>query len=317
MVLDPWLVSFNSDDNWKWIHYLPCVQKTTTPHQHQRFCRSLAVADLCVGISVFPMLFLYEMTRDRNFSQALYKGVLISRWFFQDASVMSLCSLVLERYIAIVKPFKYVTFMRGHRVVQMIFFPWAITVIFILLESSLWIGLKSSFVLKIFIWLVIPFFEFLPCCLVIFCLLCMLRVVYKHKRAVSILTRQLRLNHCVSYRSYENSAVVMVTVVSGIFLVCYGLYLRCGFMMVFNIVQDCSHFTSYQMPMLVFNSAFNPLAYAFFKRDIKKEIKRLYAWSLKKQRLKNIRHCYDYDVKRIPVTRSALGERRKVIGSEL
>lgn len=43
----------------------------------------------------------------------------------------------------------------------------------------------------------------------------------------------------------------------------------------------------------------------------------LYAWSLKKQRLKNIRHYYDYDVKRIPVTRSTLGERRKVIGSEL
>lgn len=72
------------------------------------------------------------------------------------------------------------------------------------------------------------------------------------------------------------------------------------------------------MPMLVFNSAFNPLAYAFFKRDIKKEIKRLlYAWTLKKQRSTNIRHCYGYDVKRIPVTRSALGERRKVIGSEL
>ena len=245
------------------------------------FVVSLAVADLCVGINVFPLLFLYEMTRDRNFSQDLYTGVLLVCWFFQDASVMNLCSLVLERYIAIVKPFKYVAFMNGHRVVQMIFFPWAITVIFILLESSLWIGLKSSFILKIFIWPVITFFEFLPSCLVIFCLFCMLRVVYKHKRAVSILTRQLRLNHCVSCRPYGKSAVVMMTVVSGIFLVCYGLYLRCGFMLVFNIVQDYSHFKSYQMPMLVINSAVNPLAYASFKRDIKKEIKRLlYAWTL-------------------------------------
>ena len=312
-----WFLSILTITGNGFIIFLVC-KKRQLRTKANAFVVSLAVADFCAGISVFPMLFLYEMTRDRNFSQELYKGVLIVRWFFQDASVMNLSSLVLERYIAIVKPFKYVTFMHGHRVVQMIFFPWAITVVYILLESSLWIGLKSSFVLKILIWFVITFFEFLPCCLVIFCLFCMLRVVYRHKGAVSILTRQLRLNHCVSYRSYENSAVVMVTVVSGIFLVCYGLYLRCGFMMVFNIVQDCSHFTSYQMPMLVFNSAFNPLAYAFFKRDIKKEIKRLlYAWTLKKQRLKNIRHCYDYDVKRIPVTGIALGERRKVIGSEL
>ena len=225
-----WFLSILTITGNGFIIFLVC-KKRQLRTKTNAFVVSLAVADFCVGISAFPLLFLYEMTRGRNFSPALYKGVLISRWFFQDASVVCLCSLVVERYIAIVKPFKYVTSMHGHRVVQMIFFPWAVTVIFILLESSLWIGLKSSFILKIFIWLVITFFEFLPCCLVIFCLFCMLRVVYKHKRAVSILTRQLRLNHCVSYRPYENSAVVMVTVVSGIFLVCYGLYLRCGFMM--------------------------------------------------------------------------------------
>ena len=192
-----WFLSILTITGNGFIIFLVC-KKRQLRTKTNAFVVSLAVADFCVGISAFPLLFLYEMTRGRNFSPALYKGVLISRWFFQDASVVYLCSLVLERYIAIVKPFKYVTSMHGHRVVQMIFFPWAVTVIFILLESSLWIGLKSSFILKIFIWLVITFFEFLPCCLVIFCLFCMLRVVYKHKRAVSILTRQLRLNHCVS-----------------------------------------------------------------------------------------------------------------------
>ena len=100
----------------------------------------LAVADLCVGISVFPLLFLCKITRDRSCSQTLQKGMLIVFWLFQDASVVNLSSLVLERYIAIVMPYKYVTFMARRRVVQMIFVFWTITVIFLFLESSLWIG---------------------------------------------------------------------------------------------------------------------------------------------------------------------------------
>ena len=36
----------------------------------------------------------------------------------------------------------------------------------------------------------------------------------------------------------------------------------------------CNDF-KYKIPMLVVNSAVNPWAYALFKRDIKKEIKRL------------------------------------------
>lgn len=98
------------------------------------FVVSLAVADLCVGISVFPMLFSYEMTRARSFSQDLSKGMLIVRWFFQDASVVNLCSLVLERYFAMVMPFKYVTFMTRQRVVQLIFVPWALTIILFCLK---------------------------------------------------------------------------------------------------------------------------------------------------------------------------------------
>ena len=169
------------------------------------FVVSLAVADLCVGICVFPMLFLYETTRDRSYSQDLKKAELIVRWFFQDTSVLCLCSLVLERYIAIVMPYKYGTFMTHRRVIQMIALPWTITVIFISLESSLWIGL-NSFNLQIFIWFVVIFFEFLPCCMVIFCLVSILFVVYKHNQQFHILTRQLRFNYRVSYKTYEKSA---------------------------------------------------------------------------------------------------------------
>ena len=235
------------------------------------FVVSLAVADLCVGICVFPLLFLYETTRDGSYSQDLKRAQLLVRWFLQDASVMCLCSLVLERYIAIVMPYKYVTFMTRRRVIQMIALPWTITVIFISLESSLWIGL-NSFNWQIFIWFVIIFFEFLPCCMIIFCLVSMLFVVYKHNKQFHILTRQLRFNYRVSYKTYEKSAVILMSVVSGFFLAYNVLAIRCGILFFLN--KGCSD-SRYKIPMLVINSAVNPLAYASFKRDIKKELIRL------------------------------------------
>ena len=36
LVLGSWLVSFHSDNSWKWIYHLPCLQQTTASHQNQR-----------------------------------------------------------------------------------------------------------------------------------------------------------------------------------------------------------------------------------------------------------------------------------------
>ncbi|CAH3150349.1 unnamed protein product, partial [Porites evermanni] len=127
-----WFLSILTITGNGFIIFLVC-KKRQLRTKTNAFVVSLAVADFCVGISAFPLLFLYEMTRGRNFSPALYKGkgMLIVRWLFQDVSVVNLCSLVLERYIAIVIPYKYVTFMARRRVVQMIFVSWTITVIFL------------------------------------------------------------------------------------------------------------------------------------------------------------------------------------------
>ena len=190
-----WFLSILTITGNGFIIFLVC-NKRQLRTKTNAFVVSLAVADLCVGISVFPLRFLQEMSRDRSYSQGFKKGISIARWFCLNASGVCLCSLVLERYIAIVMPYKYVTSMTRRRVIQMITLPWTITVIFISLESSLWIGL-NSFNLQIFIWFVTIFFQFLPCCMVIFCLVSILFVVYKHNQQFHILTRQLRFNYRV------------------------------------------------------------------------------------------------------------------------
>ena len=89
------------------------------------FIVSLAVADFCVGMTAVPSLFFCHMSAGCNSEDA---AVYIARNSFAYASVMNLCSLVLDRYIAVVKPLKYLTFMKRRRVIQMVSLSWAIPV---------------------------------------------------------------------------------------------------------------------------------------------------------------------------------------------
>ena len=87
------------------------------------FIVSLAVADFFVGLSTVPTLFFCQEEGDCNgLSNDLRK-------LFPFTSVVNLCTLVLERYVAVVMPFKYLTFMKRRRVFLVIFTSWAIPVI--------------------------------------------------------------------------------------------------------------------------------------------------------------------------------------------
>ena len=66
----------------------------------------------------------------------------------------------------------------------------------------------------------------------------------------------------------------MMGIVIGVFLVCYGIYLRCSIVVLFDTNGSCKD-EQFKIPVLVLNSAINPLSYALFKRDIKKELRRL------------------------------------------
>ncbi|XP_022788945.1 trace amine-associated receptor 2-like [Stylophora pistillata] len=226
---------------------------------------SLAVADLCVGISAVPFLYVCKKTTVCNHLHFLSAyGV---RIFFAYASVTNLCSLVLDRYIAVLKPLKYLTFMSRRRVIQMILVSWAI-------PFTLCVGIvfKSATVLKVLTCLIL-FLEVFPSLMLIFCFVSMLQVVFKHNRATRFLSKQLRFNHQVFFKTQEKSAMIMMGIVISLFLVCYAIFLRCTLIYLFNIPSSCGD-TDYKIPILVCNSAINPLAYYFFKRDINKEVKR-------------------------------------------
>ena len=99
----------------------------------------------------------------------------------------------------------------------------------------------------------------------ILCFVSMIFHVCRHDQSARTLAKQLRFNHQVSFKTHrEKSAVTMMGIVIGVFLVCYGIYLRCSFLILLSSLCEDEQ---YKIPILVLNSAINPLAYAFFKRD--------------------------------------------------
>ena len=77
----------------------------------------------------------------------------------------------------------------------------------------------------------------------------------------------------------------MMAIVIVVFLVCYGIYLRRR--LVALLYHPRCNDRLYKIPMLVLNSAINPLAYAFFRRDIKKEMIKKLICRKTKRKLQN------------------------------
>ncbi|XP_078377642.1 octopamine receptor beta-2R-like [Oculina patagonica] len=265
-----WFLSILTVTGNGFIIFLVC-NKRQLRTKTNAFVFSLAVADFCVGMSVVPPMFFCEIATGCNPASNWISTV---RWLFGYASVTNLCILVLDRYIAVVKPLKYLTFMKRRRVIQMASLSWGIRIALSTISGLNWYVFKMPLFFDIIFWISVIFFEFLPCIILIFCFASMLYVVYKHDRAARITAKQLRFNHHVLFKTQEKSAVKLMAVVIGLFLLCYGFYIRCTIVYLFNENKPCND-EEFKIPLLVLNSAINPVAYAFFKRDIKKEINRL------------------------------------------
>ena len=199
---------------WFWI--LGWVLSSKSPHQNQRvYCFTCLSGFLCwferYSFSVF-------MRRYKNLPQA---SQAVIRLLFSNTSAVNLCGLVLDRFIAIVYPLKYITFMTRRRITQVIFFSWVLTVSFNALKVTLWMLYFKTMNVP-FMWLNMIFFEFLPSVVLILCFVSMIFHLRKYDRSTRIVAKQLSFNHQVPFKNHhQRSAVIMMGLVIGVFLVCY------------------------------------------------------------------------------------------------
>ena len=245
------------------------------------FIVSLAIADLCFGLSYFPTFFTCEfyLPCDRQLRR-------IFGAYFAFTSLTNLCVMTADRYASIVMPFKYVSLMTSKRVVTMVIFSWLFPafcyfVIVIILKQFATEDTVNTFkILRVFM------FQLIPCSYLLFATIQMLYIAHKHSKKMKTLAAQLKFNHPIHYRKpkdgFDVPSARFIGVVVFFTVLYYSIDSYLDLRFYFGTFQNTMD-TEYALCLLfITNSAVNPLAYAVFKHDIKKEIKRLFCFRCRK-----------------------------------
>ena len=138
---------------------------------------SLAVVDFVLGMIAVPSHFLCNLATECNRSK---EGLIVTfvRQFTFYTSGTNLVSLELERYVAVVKPLKYLTFMTRRRFIQMVVSSCGILFLFILTSVSIIITISAIDLARTVLGFLYLLFEIILCVILIFFLASMFLVVY-------------------------------------------------------------------------------------------------------------------------------------------
>ena len=242
------------------------------------FVLSLAVADLCVAVAWYPIFSFCTKAPDRM--GCTDRGAMNIAILIVCASVTNLCALTLDRYLAVVHPLRYVTFMTKKRVALLVSAAWTVPSS-VLVSSALVHVFASEKVQKVTFAIVIMFFGFGLITAGVFLLFATVRIFLVVRRIVrqnAALFAQLNFNHKlqhgVAFKARETASAKMIGIVATVCLVSYVWYILS---MITRLIFGSPFAQPEIGPLLVIiNSAVNPVAYAFHKREIKRELWRLF-----------------------------------------
>jgi len=236
------------------------------------FILSLAVADLCFSLSYFPAFFTREfyLTCDRQLRK-------IFAAYFAYTSLTNLCVLTADRFVAIVMPFKYVSFVTSRCVVTMVILSWLFPAVFYFLVAVTLKQIASEDTMATFGILTVFLFQLVPCFSLLLGTTQMFYIAHKHSRKMTSLVSQVQFNHPLPHRKqkdgFEISSARLVGLVVFVLVVCYTTDSYFDLRTTFSSFNK-SLVTDYVICLLyITNSAINPISYALLKHDIKKEVK--------------------------------------------
>ena len=244
------------------------------------FVLSLAVADFGVGAVYYPRLSFCSI-RDETCVNEAVKIAFSIGYSFVIASVTNLCALTLDRYLAIVHPLRYATFMTKRHVALLVSAAWGVPFFYLISRLVMFFALASESQNRLYssISLYLTAVTALACIFLLFAIVWIFLVVRRIARQNAVLVAQLNFNHTLqhgmAFKAPETASAKMIGIVVTVFLVCYLFDTVDSVLLL--VGPPLSPTAGEVITLLkLLNSAVNPVAYALHKREIKKELKRLF-----------------------------------------
>ena len=195
------------------------------------------------------------------------------------------------RWVAIVWPLKYISLMTKRCVTLLVSIAWMFPLI-LLFSPLTWVFSDDS-IAKTSLWKSYTLFfliaiDLVPCLILLVTTSHIFYIVRKHSRQAAVLLAQVNCNHpqeaSVQFSQGKSqttkfSSAAALGVVMAVFVTCHLVYAYVTLCHLFEV--DCSPNDLFFVVFLltIANSALNPVAYSFLKRDVKAEVKRLLRFS--------------------------------------
>lgn len=266
-----WLLTTTAISGNGLVIYLIAVTK----HLHTStnwFVLSLAAADFSFAVCFFPVSYFCEtaFTCDNDL-----RGIV--SWQFAVISIANLCAMAADRYIAIVMPFKYVRLMTARRVFLLICSAWGLPLL-LFLPPNLWIHFTGSPQKVQLLFQVIygVLFEILPCVFLVCATGRICVISRRHYKQIAVVNAQLRFNQPIPRENRGQFSATVIIVVVSMFISFYIMDVVGSICFYFDVCRLTDEFHYVRKLLLIANSAVNPLPYAFIKRDIKREFKKVF-----------------------------------------
>ena len=255
--------------------YIIVTRKTLRTSANVFIC-SLAVSDLGVGISsFFPGAYFinYYISNDGPLQETFD---FVSSIFY-TASVLNLCMMTIDRYIAILFPYKYMSVMSRLCVAFLVTLCWSVPLLTSLIPLT-WIASdeKQRNAANSVFYPTISLLFVITCYLILMpATLHVYLITRKHYKRIHEVNMQLKFNHGyqASFRSTDISSSKLLMIAAVVFIFCYSTQLL---QEICDLRSTCSLNSNVIMFLLLLNSAVNPFVYAVHKRDVRKELKCLF-----------------------------------------
>ncbi|XP_069544922.1 trace amine-associated receptor 1-like [Brachyistius frenatus] len=225
---------------------------------------SLAVADLLVGVLVFPLSMEFTVSACLYYQDLFCKVRESFDVTLSTASILNLCCISIDRYYAVCQPLTYRTKINVHVVVIMILVTWSISILvaigFIIAGLNHEKCKEKCYFYVLLANMLGPIFSFyLPVTIMLCIYLNIFLVALRQARRIQNTTKS-----GAAVSKMERKATKTLTIVMGVFLMCWLPFFLCFSFQLLDNVSVPVAVNELLNWFALSNSMLNPFIYAFF-----------------------------------------------------